>query len=220
MKILKYILLICFLLTNCNNKSYHGNDKLHSKSNFQNVDKINLINESNENVKFGKICEDIIVELIDNSTNTIDIAVYSINNTNIINSLVEAKNRNVKIRILTDKVQAANHSSKVEFLHDLGFDIKVNSKFRIMHHKFAIFDNYKVINGSFNWTFSAANKNAEDCFLSDNENNIETFNNRFNELWEMNKLNNSECYFNVLKQNIEDDKIRKNEYKKCKLVND
>lgn len=55
-------------------------------------------------------CEDSIIGYINNSVNTIDIAVYSINNEKIVSALKQAHNRGVKLRILTDKLQASAKS--------------------------------------------------------------------------------------------------------------
>ena len=44
-------------------------------------------------IKFTNHCEKEAINLIKNSTQTIDIAVYSINNLNIIKSLIRAKER-------------------------------------------------------------------------------------------------------------------------------
>lgn len=59
-------------------------------------------------------CEKMIVNRINSAEKTIDAAVYSINNDNIVNALIEAKKRGVKVRILTDKIQAKGISSKVK----------------------------------------------------------------------------------------------------------
>lgn len=154
-----------------------------------------LTTDSLAKITFTKHCEKEIVRLINNSQNSIDIAVYSINNENIVKALEKAKSRNVKIRILTDRIQAFGKGSKVKFLHDEGFDIKIHSKDRIMHHKFAIFDDNFASEGSFNWTYSAANKNAEDCNIFNDEIDIKTLKRRFKKLWKLNKKKPSECYF-------------------------
>lgn len=146
-------------------------------------------------IHFTNKCEKWTITLINESHKTIDIAIYSINNTNIIEALLEAKKKGIKIRILTDRLQAFGKSSKVELLHNMGFDIRVHSHDRIMHHKFAIFDRIKASEGSFNWTYSAANKNAEDCNIFDVNNDIKTLQKRFNKLWKLNTADISECYF-------------------------
>ncbi len=168
------------------------------------------ITTSHAQISFTNKCEKEVIKLINNSTENIDIAVYSINNLNIIDSLIKAKDRGVKIRILTDRIQAFGKSSKVKLLHDAGFDIKIHSKDRIMHHKFAIFDNQRAIEGSFNWTYSAANKNSEDCNIFDDEKDIKTLKRRFKKLWKVNGMEISECYF-------ENMKVEKEKRVKCRL---
>ena len=159
----------------------------------------NFTINSHAKITFTNKCEKEIIKLINNSTETIDIAVYSINNLNIIDQLMKAKDKGVKIRILTDRIQAFGKSSKVTLLHDAGFDIKIHSKDRIMHHKFAIFDNQKAVEGSFNWTYSAANKNAEDCNVFDKEEDIKVLKKRFKKVWKINSKDISECYFENMK---------------------
>ena len=152
-------------------------------------------NASYAEIYFKKECESQIVKAINNADTSIDIAVYSINNNEILDALYEAKERVVNIRILTDRVQAFGRSSRAKLLHDIGFNIKIHSKDRIMHHKFAIFDNKKAVEGSFNWTNSAANKNSEDCNIIYDENDISILQERFQDLWLNNKKIISECYF-------------------------
>lgn len=154
------------------------------------------LNSAFASISFSKECESNVIELIDNSNKTIDVAVYSINNQEIINALTRAKERGVQIRILTDRLQAYGESSQVPFLHEQGFDIRVHSHDRIMHHKFAIFDNTTAIQGSFNWTYSAANKNSEDCNVLQSTKDLAVLGGRFALLWGLNSQKASECYFN------------------------
>ena len=168
---------------------------------------ISINNYANAKITFSKECESEVVKLINESQETIDIAVYSINNENILNALYEARERGVKIKILTDRLQAFGKSSKVGQLNDDGFEIKVHSKYRIMHHKFAIFDNNKAVEGSFNWTYSASNKNAEDCNIFDtisDAENIKILRERFDYLWLINTDETSKCYLNNMKLSKED----------------
>jgi phosphatidylserine/phosphatidylglycerophosphate/cardiolipin synthase-like enzyme len=159
-------------------------------------------------INFTSKCEKEVVSLINHSEEKIDIAVYSINNLNIIDALHKGKDRGVKINILTDRLQAFGKSSKVELLHNSGFNIRVHSHDRIMHHKFAIFDGKKAVEGSFNWTYSAAHKNSEDCNIFEKEEDVATLQKRFNKLWRLNKKDISECYFRNMK-------VEKGERVKC-----
>jgi DNA uptake protein ComE-like DNA-binding protein len=52
-----------------------------------------------------------------------------------------------------------------------------------MHHKFAIIDNNLLLTGSYNWTFSANNRNDENLMVIDDLEIIEIFQNQFVNLW-------------------------------------
>lgn len=141
-------------------------------------------------------CEDSIIDLIENAQKTIDVAVYSINNNQIISALKKAHKRGVKLRILTDKLQASSKSSKVLDLYKFGIHIKVNSRYKIEHNKFAVFDGTKVSTGSFNWTNPASEKNSENClFVMRDKKVVATYEKRFNELWNLNSDKKSNHWF-------------------------
>ena len=144
----------------------------------------------------SKVCEEKIIELINNSHNSIDVAVYSINNQRIIDALYRARQRDVFIRILTDKLQASGKYSKVEEMHSNGLNIRVHTKNKIEHNKFAVFDGKSASTGSFNWTNSATSKNSENClFLINEPDYAKIYQQRFEELWEMNTETKSEQWF-------------------------
>ena len=138
-------------------------------------------------------CENMIVEQINKAQTSIDVAVYAINNPHIVNALLNARKRQVKIRILTDKLQASNKYSLVPFMYKNGLDIKVNSKYKIEHNKFAVFDYSAVITGSFNWTNAASLKNSENCLLiTDEPQTVKDYQTRFEHLWLVNLKSKSD----------------------------
>lgn len=128
----------------------------------------------------------MIVDRINSAEKTIDAAVYSINNYNIVNALIDAKKRGVKVRILTDKTQAKGRSSKVKYLYDKGINIRVHSQFKIEHNKFAVYDKVKCSTGSFNWTNPAEKKNSENCIFFNDDKTVTDYSKRFNYLWKIN----------------------------------
>ena len=143
-----------------------------------------------------KKCEKSIVSLINDAQDTISVAVYSINNNQIVKALKKAHDRGVKIKILTDRLQASGKSSKVRELYDYGINIRVHSKNKIEHNKFAVFDGKTATTGSYNWTNPASVKNSENClFLTDNKDIIEKYNNRFKYLWQINTKSASDKWF-------------------------
>lgn len=141
-------------------------------------------------------CEENVVKMIDNTQNNLDVAVYSINNDKIVKALINAQNRGVNVRILTDKTQASGPSSKVIDLYNAGLDIKVHTKFKIEHNKFAIYDNENVSTGSFNWTNPAENKNSENCiFFNYDDGGVDDYIEHFKYLWKINSKNKSDEWF-------------------------
>lgn len=82
-------------------------------------------------------------------------------------------------------------------MYEYGINIRVNSKHKIEHNKFAVFDGKKVSTGSFNWTNSASNKNSENCiFVTQDKKTIDAYKKRFNELWRLNTGKKSRRWFN------------------------
>lgn len=159
---------------------------------------LSVLAETNIDVAFSPSldCEQKLVKLIDESQDYIDVAVYAINNTPIMQALKNAHKRKVNIRILTDKLQASGKSSGVRDLYDFGIEIKVHSKNKLEHNKFAIFDGKVVFTGSFNWTNAATHKNSENClFLHQEPEVVQKYQSRFNELWQMNSPQKSTLWF-------------------------
>ena len=114
-------------------------------------------------------CENKLVELIGNASEYIDVSVYSINNKRLIEALISAYRRGVRVRVLTDRLQAAGGSSRIWELIEAGVPLRVHSHKRIMHTKVGIYDGQSVSSGSLNWTEPAVHKNEEVCdiFIND-----------------------------------------------------
>ena len=128
----------------------------------------------------GTDCENNIITEINNAKK-IDIAVYSITNQNIVDAIIEAKERGAKIRVITDRLQSKGKYSLVDELSDAGIPVITNVGHKIMHNKFAIFDGKRIESGSYNWTESASKSNAENCTFFEQEN--KTFSKQFEYLW-------------------------------------
>lgn len=150
---------------------------------------------ANEVYADGAECEKKTVELTNNAQKTIDIAVFSINRRPIINALLKAQARGVKIRFLTDRTQiaASKDPAHVEDLMDAGVDVRVHTRRALMHVKMAVFDGRTVSGGSFNWTNSAVARNYEICtFFVDDPDYAAEHEKIFEQLWEENNEERSE----------------------------
>ena len=127
-------------------------------------------------------CEKNIIKAI-NSADKMDIAVYSITNPSITDSLIAAHNRGATIRIVTDRTQAKGKGSLISKIKAAGIPVLTNHKHKIEHNKFAVFDDKHIVSGSYNWTTNASKYNSENCIFFDQQN--KEFTHRFEYLWDM-----------------------------------
>ncbi len=124
-----------------------------------------------------------IIKNINQAEAFINIAMYIFTDREIALPLVKAQERGVKVRLYLDKDQVDYKYSQSRFLVQKGIKTRISSNNYIMHHKFAIIDNRLLLTGSYNWTFSANNRNDENLLIIDDPEIIEIFQNQFINLW-------------------------------------
>ncbi len=124
-----------------------------------------------------------IIKNINQAEAFINIAMYIFTDREIALPLVKAHERGVKVRLYLDKEQVEYKYSQSRFLVQKGIKVRISSNNYIMHHKFAIIDNRLLLTGSYNWTFSASNRNDENLMVIDDPELIEIFQNQFVNLW-------------------------------------
>jgi len=124
-----------------------------------------------------------IIKNINQAEAFINIAMYIFTDKEIALPLVKAQERGVKVRLYLDKEQIDYQYSQSRFLVQKGIKTRVSSNRYIMHNKFAIIDNRILLTGSYNWTFSANNRNDENLMVIDEPEIIEIFQNQFVNLW-------------------------------------
>lgn len=111
-------------------------------------------------------CGSFIVNHIDQAKKSIYVQAYGFTHPDIINSLIEAKKRNVNVEIILD---SSNFSKKklslIKELETAGIKIHKAKVSGIAHNKIMIFDEKKVLTGSFNFTKSADVRNAENILV-------------------------------------------------------
>ena len=124
-----------------------------------------------------------IIKNINQAEAFINIAMYIFTDREIALPLIKAQERGVKVRLYLDKDQVDYKYSQSRFLVQNGIKTRVTSNNYIMHNKFAIIDNRILLTGSYNWTFSANNRNDENLMVIDDQELIEIFQNQFVNLW-------------------------------------
>ncbi len=116
--------------------------------------------------------QDIIISAVDNTRNSIDVALYNLSIKESAEALLRAKNRGVRVRIIMDEKHVfPKRNQSLQFIMENGFDMRVmrgRNKSGTMHNKFAICDGTMLMTGSCNWSSWAVNMNYENLeFIRD-----------------------------------------------------
>lgn len=109
-----------------------------------------------------------IIKAIGEARASIFVAAYSFTSYDIAKALLEAKQRNVQVKIILDKSQISHKYSSSTFFSNQGFELRIDVKHAIYHNKFIIIDEKTIITGSFNFTKAAEFKNAENLLIMRN----------------------------------------------------
>lgn len=118
-----------------------------------------------ENIKvefYDKNIEDKILENIASTKKEICIAVAWITSYKFIDVIEKLIERGVRTRIIIDDNKENREGKEFNKLNGICSELKIVkiysddiNKKRIMHNKYCIIDNDKVIDGSYNWSFNA-----------------------------------------------------------------
>jgi len=124
------------------------------------------INQPNAQVYFprrGDKPELALQALYLSTTQTLDIAIYSLTHPIIVKAIGDAYKRGIKVRIITDKTQGAGATQKhaMNDLITIGVPIKIDAHSGLMHLKMSIIDGKVATIGSYNYSKGASEDNDE-----------------------------------------------------------
>lgn len=129
----------------------------------------------------GNECLNKIKLLLKQARTSIDVCVFTISDNEISAALIAAHQRAIDVRVITDNDKIDDQGSDIYELVRQGIKVKIDTSPNHMHHKFAVFDNDILVNGSFNWTRSASRYNRENIVVS----NLSELTRRFKHLFEV-----------------------------------
>jgi phospholipase D len=112
----------------------------------------------------------VIVRAISKAKSSIYVQAYGMTSPPIVNALIKAQSRGIKVRILLDKRNIKDKWSKMDSLIESGADVGIDKVSGIAHNKVMIIDKSRVITGSFNFTKSADTRNAENVIIINDAN--------------------------------------------------
>lgn len=129
-------------------------------------------------------CPARIMRLFADARTKADVCVFTITDDRLADALIDAHARGVKLRVITDNDKSHDLGSDIERIEAAGVDVRIDRTPFHMHHKFAIFDDRRLLNGSYNWTRGAARDNLENLIVTDDRMLVEQFARYFEQLWE------------------------------------
>lgn len=131
----------------------------------------------------GDACLRQIVHRFASARRTADVCVFTITDDRITRAILDAHRRRVAVRVVTDNEKAFDLGSDVQQIEAAGVPVRVDRTPFHMHHKFAVFDGARLLNGSYNWTRGAAADNEENIIDTGDPKLVAAFLRQFEELW-------------------------------------
>jgi phosphatidylserine/phosphatidylglycerophosphate/cardiolipin synthase-like enzyme len=113
-------------------------------------------------------CTQAVVEQLNSAKRQVLVQAYSFTSTPIARALVDAKRRGVDVQVILDKSQRGERYSSATFLANEGVPTYIDPVHKIAHNKVMVIDGQTVITGSFNFTKSAEEGNAENLLVINN----------------------------------------------------
>jgi phosphatidylserine/phosphatidylglycerophosphate/cardiolipin synthase-like enzyme len=114
--------------------------------------------------------EGALLREIGKAEHSIRVQAFLITSRNIARALIAAHERGITVRVLADREMVAKgENSRVPDLHSAGIEVRLETRYGSAHNKILLIDvegNHPVvITGSYNFTFSAQARNAENVLI-------------------------------------------------------
>ena len=125
-----------------------------------------------------------VIDAINASTRTLDIAAFEWTNPRIGEAVLAAKNRGVTVRMVVDNEHAVeDEDSTIEPLIDAGIPMTYDNRSAFMHNKFMIIDSTLVITGSMNFTMNDTYRNNNNMLFMRSTRAVEAYQVEFNQMF-------------------------------------
>jgi len=138
----------------------------------------------------GRGADEVVIGFIDHCHSTLDVAIYSLTHDPIAEAIIRAHERGVQVRVLMDSSQAGSQYADDEKLEAVGIEVRRDIVAGIMHNKFLVGDGrdggFAVLTGSYNFTKSATEKNAENFVVIRLQYIATEYRTEFERLWALN----------------------------------
>jgi len=112
-----------------------------------------------------------------------EVCVYTITDDRISDGLIGIAHRGVRVRVISDDRKSTDRGSDIRRLREAGIEVSLDRSAAHMHHKFCVFDQVRLVTGSFNWTRAASGENNENLLLTTEPALVSAFLAEFERLW-------------------------------------
>ena len=128
-------------------------------------------------------CSSMIRYWISRANESVHVMVFGFTLDDLSEALIEAGERGVEVRVVIERESAYWSGSEYERLLRGGVEVRLDGNPHTMHHKVVVIDGKIVITGSYNWTWSAENKNDENVVVLMDEGLAESYEKEFQRVW-------------------------------------
>lgn len=115
----------------------------------------------------AETCVTKVVAAIASAKTSIRLQAYGFTSVPILKALLDAKKAGVDVAIILDKTNLSPRYTGANTMLNATIPVWIDSKVAIAHNKVIIIDNHLVVGGSYNYTMSAEQKNAENVTFID-----------------------------------------------------
>jgi len=163
-------------------------DKFHNEKDLLDNTENILLNKGKTSVSIyfspkAEVLTNQIRPLIQNSKESIHIAMYYLTHRKIVDDLIDAKNRGVDVKIILDGSFVRDGYAPHEKLREAGIPVKIENWRSKLHSKNAIFDSKITTLGSTNWTSTAELVNDENMLIVYDEKIAKRVEKNFQKMW-------------------------------------
>ena len=113
--------------------------------------------------------EALLVQIIDGARSQVLMQAYLMTSKKIAMALIQAHSRGVDVQVLADETQSHVESAKLAMLVAGGVPVWMETKYQNAHNKVMVIDAATaapvLVTGSFNFTWTAQHKNAENVLV-------------------------------------------------------
>lgn len=114
--------------------------------------------------------EKMLLRVVESARSTLHVQAYVFTSKPIANALIAAHRRGVKVEVLADaKMNARERGNAIPLLLAAGVPVAYETKYAAAHNKVLIADadgpGCAVLTGSYNFTWSAENRNSENMIV-------------------------------------------------------